>query len=135
MTSHHQNTFSDRKVSNTTVVSTSLNGPPIKPKNSNKIYDISSNVTKKESVFVNQNNKEMVNINIELNKLEQNYQDKKIELDNSYIKLKDIKESYIKKLNELEKTKDKYESLKLKNSNLKLMIMNLMQLKNIIKDK
>ena len=39
MTSQHQNTFSDRKVYNTTMVTTSLNGPIYKQKNSNKIYD------------------------------------------------------------------------------------------------
>ena len=68
MSSLHQNTFSDRKISNTTVVSTSLNGPPYKQKNSNKIYDKSSNITKKESTFINQNSKEVVNINIEYSK-------------------------------------------------------------------
>ena len=135
MSSLHQNTFSDRKISNTTVVSTSLNGPPYKQKNSNKIYDKSSNITKKESTFINQNSKEVVNINIEYNKLEKIYQDKINEFDKSQIEYKSVKEIYYKKLYNLEKTKEKYEALKQKNSNLKVMIMNLMKLKNITKDK
>ena len=136
MTSHHQNTFSDRKVSNTTMVSTSLNGPIYKQKNSNRINDKSSNVTKKESnYYINQNNKEFMNINNEYNKYEKIYQDKRIELDISYKKLNDVKEIYIKKAYNLEKIKEKYEILKQKNSNLKLMLMNFMKLKNITKDK
>ena len=138
MTSHHQNTFSDRKVSNTTMVTTSLNGPINKQKNSNKINDKSSNITKKESNyinFINQNSKEFNNMNNEYNKLEKIYQDKKIELDMSYQELKQVKEIYMKKTNDLEKTKEKYEILKQKNSNLKLMLMNLMKFKNITKDK
>ena len=138
MTSHHQNTFSDRKVSNTTMVSTSLNGPINKQKISNRINDKSSNITKKESNyinFINQNSKEFNNMNNEYNKYEKIYQDKKIELDMSYQELKQIKEIYMKKANDLEKTKEKYEMLKQKNSNLKLMLMNLMKFKNITKDK
>ena len=138
MTSHHQNTFSDRKVSNTTMVSTSLNGPINKQKISNRINDKSSNITKKESNyinFINQNTKEFNNMNNEYNKYEKIYQDKKIELDMSYQELKQVKEIYMKKANDLEKTKEKYEILKQKNSNLKLMLMNLMKFKNITKDK
>ena len=138
MTSHHQNTFSDRKVSNTTMVSTSLNGPINKQKISNRINDKSSNITKKESNyinFINQNSKEFNNMNNEYNKYEKIYQDKKIELDMSYQELKQVKEIYMKKANDLEKTKEKYEMLKQKNSNLKLMLMNLMKFKNITKDK
>ena len=138
MTSHHQNTFSDRKVSNTTMVSTSLNGPINKQKISNRINDKSSNITKKESNyinFINQNSKEFNNMNNEYNKYEKIYQDKKIELDMSYQELKQVKEIYMKKANDLEKTKEKYEIFKQKNSNLKLMLMNLMKFKNITKDK
>ena len=135
MTSNHQNTFSDRKVSNTTMVSTSLNGPIYKQKISNRIYDKSSNITKKESNYLNQNYKEFNNLNNEYNKYEKIYQDKKIELDISYKELKEIKEIYMKKTYSLEKTKEKYELLKQKNSNLKLMLMNLMKFKNITKDK
>ena len=138
MTSHHQNTFSDRKVSNTTMVSTSLNGPINKQKISNRINDKSSNITKKESNyinFINQNSKEFNNMNNEYNKYEKIYQDKKIELDMSYQELKQVKEIYMKKANDLEKTKEKYEILKQKNSNLKLMLMNLMKFKNITIDK
>ena len=138
MTSHHQNTFSDRKVSNTTMVTTSLNGPINKQKISNRINDKSSNITKKESNyinFINQNSKEFNNMNNEYNKYEKIYQDKKIELDMSYQELKQVKEIYMKKANDLEKTKEKYEILKQKNSNLKLMLMNLMKFKNITKDK
>ena len=133
--SQQQNTFSDRKISNTTMVSTSLNGPINKQKNSIKIYDKSSNITKKESTFINQNSKEMINMNNEYYKLEKLLQDKKIELDNSCKQLNSVKESYIKKLYTLEQTKNKYKALKDKNLNLKLMIMNLMKSKNLIKDK
>ena len=97
MTSQHQNTFSDRKVYNTTMVTTSLNGPIYKQKNSNKIYDKSSNITKKESAFIYQNSKDLVNINNEYCKLEKIYLDKKIELDMSCKEYKEIKESYIRK--------------------------------------
>ena len=138
MTSQHQNTFSDRKVSNTTMVTTSLNGPINKQKNSNRINDKSSNITKKESNYINymnQNSKELNNMNNEYNQYEKIYQDKKIELDISCKELKQVKEIYVKKANDLEKTKEKYEILKQKNSNLKLMLMNLMKFKNITKDK
>ena len=138
MTSQHQNTFSDRKVSNTTMVTTSLNGPINKQKNSNKINDKSSNITKKESNYINymnQNSKELNNMNNEYNQYEKIYQDKTIELDISCKELKQVKEIYMKKANDLEKTKEKYEILKQKNSNLKLMLMNLMKFKNITKDK
>ena len=74
-------------------------------------------------------------MNNEYNKYEKIYQDKKIELDMSYQELKQVKEIYMKKANDLEKTKEKYEILKQKNSNLKLMLMNLMKFKNITKDK
>ena len=134
MTSNHQNTYSDRKVSNTTMVSTSLNGPIYKQKNSNRIYDKSSNVTKKDSTYINPNNKDILTINNEYYQLEKLYQDKHEELDNSYKELKAIKETYIKKLYNLEKTKEKYETVKQKNANLKLMIMNLMKFKNITKE-
>ena len=134
MTSHHQNTFSDRKVSNTTMVSTSLNGPIYKQKNSNRINDKSSNITKKESAFIYQNSKDLVNINNEYCKLEKIYLDKKIELDMSCKEYKEIKESYIRKSYSLEQIKQKYELMKQKNENLKLMIMNLMKLKNITKN-
>ena len=79
MTSHHQNTFSDRKVSNSKMVSTSLNGPINKQKISNRIYDKSSNITKKESnyiYFINQNSKEFNNMNNEYNKYEKIYHEK-----------------------------------------------------------
>ena len=138
MTSQHQNTFSDRKVSNTTMVTTSLNGPINKQKNSNRIYDKSSNITKRESNYINymnQNSKELNNMNNEYNQYEKIYQDKKIELDISCKELKQEKEIYMKKANDLGKTKEKYEILKQKNSNLKLMLMNLMKFKNITKDK
>ena len=133
--SQQQNTFSDRKISNTTMVSTSLNGPLNKQKISNKIYDKSSIITKKESTFINQNYKEMTNMNNEYYKLEKLFHDKKIELDNSFKQLNAVKESYVKKLYTLEQTKNKYKALKDKNLNLKLMIMNLMKSKNLIKDK
>ena len=133
--SQQQNTFSDRKISNTTMVSTSLNGPINKQKNSIKMHDKNSIITKKESTFINQNSKEMINMNNEYYKLEKLLQDKKIELDNSCKQLNSVKESYVKKLYTLEQTKNKYKAFKDKNLNLKLMIMNLMKSKNLIKDK
>ena len=132
---YHQNTFSDRKLSNTSMISTSLNAPINKQKNSNKNHDKSSNITKKEFAYMNQNSKDLMNINNEYYKLEKIYQDKINELDISSREYKSIKESYYKKLNNLEKTKKEYESLKEKNTNLKKMILNMMKIKNITKDK
>ena len=77
----------------------------------------------------------MVNINSEIFKLEKILADKKNEVDISNKEYKAVKETYTKKLYELEKAKEKYEALKQKNSNLKLMLMNLMKFKNITKDK
>ena len=135
---YHQNTFSERKLSNTTMVSTSLNGPNNKQNISNKNYDKSSNITKKEWVYMNKNSKDFTNANNMNNdyyKLEKIYQDKINELDISEREYRTIKDSYYKKLNNLEKTKKEFEILKEKNANLKKMILNMMKIKNITKVK
>ena len=135
MIPYPQNTFSDRKYSTSSMVSTSLNGPANKQKNSNRNYDKSSNITKKEWTYMNQNSKDLNYINNENLKLEKIYQDKKNELDITTKELTSIRESYYKKLDNLEKTKKEFEALKSKNSNLKKMILNMIKIKNITKDK
>ena len=67
-----------------------------------------------------------LNLNNELNRLNQIYYNKKIELNNAINEYKINNDIYIKKNNKLEKDKERYESLKQKNLNLKLMIMNIM---------
>jgi hypothetical protein len=131
------NILNERKISNSSMISTSLNGPTFKQRNSTRNNDICSNITKKEWAYGNQNNKEKydINLNNELNKLNEIYYNKKIELNDvikEYHKNVDI---YNKKNYTLLENKKKYEALKQKNLNLKLMIMNIMKIKNINKDK
>ena len=87
---------------------------------------------------MNKNSKDFTNANNMNNdyyKLEKIYQDKINELDISEREYRTIKDSYYKKLNNLEKTKKEFEILKEKNANLKKMILNMMKIKNITKDK
>ena len=132
------NMLNERKISTSSMISTSLNGPTFKPINSTRNNDMNSNITKKEwGNGNNQINKEKNDINLknELNKFNEIYYNKKIELHDSKQQYQTIKEIYIKKYNNLEKNKEKYESLKKQNLNLKLMIMNIMKIKNLSKDK
>ena len=125
--------YSERKNSNISMISTSLNGPIIRQRNSIK-NDICSNLTKKEWAYGNQNNNNNIKYDIalkdELNKLNEIYYNKESELNELIKEYKIKKNIYIKKCNNLEKNKVKFELLKQKNLNLKLMIMNIIKIKN-----
>ena len=135
------NMLNERKISTSSMISTSLNGPTLKHINSTRNNDMNSNITKKEygngNNQINQINKEKNDIYLknELNKLNEIYYNKKIELHDSKQEYQIIKDLYIKKYNNLKNNKEKYESLKQQNLNLKLMIMNIMKIKNLNKDK
>ena len=130
------NLLSGRKISNSSMISTSLNGPIIRQRNSiRNNNDISSNITKKEWVYGNQNNnnnKEKYDLSLsnELNKLNEIYYNKKIELSETEKEYKLLNNNYYKSCNNLESKKEKLESLKQKNLNLKLMIMNIIKIKD-----
>ena len=130
------NLLSERKISNSSMISTSLNGPIIRQRNSiRNNNDISSNITKKEWVYGNQNNnnnKEKYDLSLsnELNKLNEIYYNKKIELSEIEKEYKLLNNNYYKSCNNLESKKEKLESLKQKNLNLKLMIMNIIKIKD-----
>ena len=134
MFQNNRNLLNERKISNISNTSTSLNAPFNKPINSFRTNDISSNITKKEYPYKIQNSLNIkdksdkldLNLNNELNRLNQIYYNKKIELNNAINEYKINNDIYIKKNNKLEKDKERYESLKQKNLNLKLMIMNIM---------
>ena len=132
------NMLNERKISTSSMISTSLNGPTLKHINSTRNNDMNSNITKKEWGYGNnQINKEKNNINLknEFNKLNEIYYNKKIELHETNQEYQILKDIYSKKYNNLKKNKEKYESLKQQNLNLKSMIMNIMKIKNLNKDK
>ena len=137
MMTNNQNMLSDKKISNLSMVSTSLNGPNFKQRNSIRNNDINSNITKKEWAYGNQNIKEKNEMNLknELNTLNEIYYNKKIELNEVMNELQYYKNNYKKKYNNLKNNKEKFESLRQQNLNLKLMIMNIIKIKNKNKDK
>ena len=139
MMTNNQNMLSDKKMSNFSMVSTSLNGQNIRQRNSIRNNDISSNTTKKEWAYGNQNNKEKekyeINLRNELNTLNEIYYNKEIELNEVMNELQFTKDNYKKKYNNLQRNKEKFESLRQQNLNLKLMIMNIIKIKNKNKDK
>ena len=139
MMTNNQNMLSDKKMSNFSMVSTSLNGQNIRQRNSIRNNDISSNTTKKEWAYGNQNNKEKekyeINLRNESNTLNEIYYNKEIELNEVMNELQFTKDNYKKKYNNLQSKKEKYESLRQQNLNLKLMIMNIIKIKNKNKDK
>ena len=126
MLPNNPNRLSERKVSNTSMVSTSLNGPANRPINTARNNDVNSNTTKMEWANGTKN---------ELSKLNEIYYNKKVELDDVKKEYKKVNENYYKKLENLKKNKEKYEILKQENNNLKLMIMNIMKIKNETKEK
>ena len=136
---NNQNYLSERKISTSSIISTSLNGPINKPMNSKRNNDLNSNLTKKEWLYGNPNNinKEKADDNLknELNKLNQIYQNKTNELNDIIRESKKVNENYSQKYNILLKNKAKYDSLRQNNLNLKLIIMNIMKMKNKKKDK
>lgn len=126
MLPNNPNILSERKVSTTSMVSTSLNGPVNRPINTTRNNDVNSNITKIEWANGTKN---------ELNKLNEIYYNKKVELDDVKKVYKKANENYYKKLENLRKNKEKYEILKQENNNLKLMIMNIMKIKSETKGK
>ena len=136
MMTNNQNMLSDKKMSNFSMVSTSLNGQNIRQRNSIRNNDISSNTTKKEWAYGNQNNKvKELNLLNEYNTLNEIYYNKEIELNEVMNELQFTKDNYKKKYNNLQRNKEKFESLRQQNLNLKLMIMNIIKIKNKNKDK
>ena len=133
MLPNNQNILTERKISISSIISTSLNGPINKPKNSIRINDACSNLTKKE--WLNGIPNVDINLKNELNKLNQIYNNKKDELYDVTKEYQKLNENFIQKYHILEKNKAKYESLRQNNLNLKIMILNLMKVKNKIKDK
>lgn len=133
------NLLSERKISNSSIISTSLNGPIIRQRNSiRNNNDIGSNTTKKEWLYGNQNNdKEKYDLSLrdELNKLNEIYYNKKIESDDKIREYQLLNDTYKKNCNKLDLKKEKLESLRQKNLNLKLMIMNILKIKNQNQDK
>ena len=130
--------LNERKISTSSMISTSLNGPTPRPINSTRNNDMNSNITKKEWGYGNNKiNKEKNDINLknEFNKLNEIYYNKKIELHDTNQEYQILKDTYSQKYNNLLKNKEKYESLKQQNLNLKLMIMNIIKIKNKNKDK
>ena len=132
---NNQKLHSERKFSNSSMISTSLNGPITRQRNSIK-NDISSNLTKKEWGYGNQyhNNRYDLILKDELNELNEIYYNKKNELNDVMNEYEIKNKIYKKKYNNLVKNKEKYESLRQKNLYLKLMIMRIIKIKNKTKD-
>ena len=134
---YNQNILTEKKISNISMVSTSLNGPIIRQRSSIRNNDISSNITKKEWPYGGNQNKEKNDIKLinELNSLNEIYNNKKIELNEVMKEYKNTFDLYNKKYHKLQINKEKFESIRQKNLNLKLMIMNIIKVKNKNNDK
>ena len=136
MMTNNQNMLTEKKISNISMASTSLNGPTIKQRSSIRNNDLSSNITKKEWPNGNPNKeKNEIQLRNELNTLNEIYYNKKIELNEVMNEYQMTNNIYNKKYNTLQKNKERYESLRQTNLNLKLMIMNIIKVKNKNKDK
>ena len=136
MMTNNQNMLTEKKISNISMASTSLNGPTIKQRSSIRNNDLSSNITKKEWPNGNPNKeKNEMQLRNELNTLNEIYYNKKIELNEVMNEYQMTNNIYNKKYNTLQKNKENYESLRQTNLNLKLMIMNIIKVKNKNKDK
>ena len=136
MMTNNQNMLTEKKISDVSMVSTSLNGPTIKQRSSIRNNDLSSNITKKEWPYGNPNKeKNEIQLRNELNTLNEIYYNKKIELNEVMNEYQMTNNIYNKKYNTLQKNKERYESLRQTNLNLKLMIMNIIKVKNKNKDK
>ena len=113
------------------MISTSLNGPYIRQRSSIRNNDLSSNITKKDWVYANQNKEKYdVKLKNELNTLNEIYYNKKNELNEVMKEYQLTNELYNKKYHNLENNKKKLEALRQKNLNLKLMIMNIIRINN-----
>ena len=139
MMSNNQNIFSERKVSNSSMISTSLNGPIIRQRSSIRNNDINSKMTKKEWPPGMNNNKININNEVslrnELEKLTMIYYNKKVELSEVMEEVQKTSDKYNQKFRELESKKIEYDVMRNKNLNLKLMIMNMMKVKEKNKEK
>ena len=134
MMTNNQNMLTEKKISNISMASTSLNGPTIKQRSSIRNNDLSSNITKKEWPNGNPNKeKNEIQLRNELNTLNEIYYNKKIELNEVMNEYQMTNNIYNKKYNTLQKNKENYESLRQTNLNLKLMIMNIIKVKTKIR--
>ena len=130
---NNQNILTEKKISNSSMISTSLNGPYIRQRSSIRNNDLSSNITKKDWVYANQNKEKYdVKLKNELNTLNEIYYNKKNELNEVMKEYQLTNELYNKKYHNLENNKKKLEALRQKNLNLKLMIMNIIRINNKI---
>ena len=128
---NNQNILTEKKLSNSSMISTSLNGPYIRQRSSIRNNDLSSNITKKDWVYANQNKEKYdVKLKNELNTLNEIYYNKKNELNEVMKEYQLTNELYNKKYHNLENNKKKLEALRQKNLNLKLMIMNIIRINN-----
>ena len=128
---NNQNILTEKKISNSSMISTSLNGPYIRQRSSIRNNDLSSNITKKDWVYANQNKEKYdVKLKNELNTLNEIYYNKKNELNEVMKEYQLTNELYNKKYRDLENNKKKLEALRQKNLNLKLMIMNIIRINN-----
>ena len=128
---NNQNILTEKKISNSSMISTSLNGPYIRQRSSIRNNDLSSNITKKDWVYANQNKEKYdVKLKNELNTLNEIYYNKKNELNEVMKEYQLTNELYNKKYHNLENNKKKLEALRQKNLNLKLMIMNIININN-----
>ena len=133
---NNQNILTEKKISNSSMISTSLNGPYIRQRSSIRNNDLSSNITKKDWVYANQNKEKYdVKLKNELNTLNEIYYNKKNELNEVMKEYQLTNELYNKKYRDLENNKKKLEALRQKNLNLKLMIMNIIRINNNKNDK
>ena len=130
----------ERKQSNSSYVSTSLNGPVNHKVSFNK-NDLGSINSKKDFGDFRHNYRNNSSINIynsnrqleiynEIFKLKQVNYDKEKELNEVNSQYKKTIDYYNKQYNNLLENKKKYESLKQSNANMKKLILNLMQIKN-----
>ena len=128
---NNQNILTEKKISNSSMISTSLNGPYIRQRSSIRNNDLSSNITKKDWVYANQNKEKYdEKLKNELNTLNEIYYNKKNELNEVMKEYQLTNELYNKKYHNLENNKKKLEALRQKNLNLKLMIMNIIRINN-----
>ena len=135
MTSNNPNILSDKKISTSSMISTSLNGPFNRPRGSVRMNDMSSTITKNEYYYSTSKEKIDPNICNEYNKLNQIYYNKKMQLNATNIEYQSVCDDYQKKYSNFREIRKKYDILRKKNQNLKLIIMNLMKVNNKVENK
>ena len=135
MTSNNLNLLSEKKISNSSMISTSIYGPLNKQRSSVRMNDINSNITKNEFYYSAPKEKIDINKNNELNQLNQIYYNKKIQLNVISNEFQALNDNFQKKYTNFRNVKKKYDMLKQKNQNLKLLIMNIMKSNNNLQNK